>query len=236
MDFERDPCQGFLAIETSLVASFFVGSPQHKQILDSGESETCCFEWSPSFQNPPRQLVLKSTVLEVPIISLYVLVAIPNNATIHAIGSWTNATNEEAFLRSKLYFLRVPYCQTNMTARKTKASTRETHPPCGTLVNAEDRYTPSMNQKNRRKQVARTMFLCHTNIMTSVMRNMKLLWSHEAYKSSITSCDDGLAGNNARKGSNDKNRPIHTICMKAMSRSSEIGYNFINYPEKNLIQ
>uniref|UniRef100_A0A0V0GJ44 Putative ovule protein n=1 Tax=Solanum chacoense TaxID=4108 RepID=A0A0V0GJ44_SOLCH len=59
-----------------------------------------------------------------------------------------------------------------MTARKTKASTRETHPPCGTLVNAEDRYTPSMNQKNRRKQVARTMFLCHTKIMTSVVRNV----------------------------------------------------------------
>lgn len=59
-----------------------------------------------------------------------------------------------------------------MTARKTKASTREIHPPCGNLVNAEDRYTPSMNQKNRRKQVARTMLLCHTKIMTSVVRNV----------------------------------------------------------------
>uniref|UniRef100_A0A3Q7HJ75 Uncharacterized protein n=1 Tax=Solanum lycopersicum TaxID=4081 RepID=A0A3Q7HJ75_SOLLC len=203
-----------------------------------------------------RHVEFQCQVLKVPIISLYVLVAIPNNATIHSIGPWTNTTNEEAFLGSKLYFLRVPYCQTNMTARKTKASTRETHPPCETLVNAEDKYTPSMNQKNRRKQVARAMFLCHTKIMTSVMR---LLSSQEAYKSSITrftkkstlldlhitleeqsykafSCDDGLTGNNARKGSNDKNRPIYTICMKAMSSISEIGYNLINYPEKNLIQ
>ncbi|KAG5570538.1 hypothetical protein H5410_060304 [Solanum commersonii] len=41
---------------------------------------------------------LDEKVLKVSIVSLYVLVTISDNATVHAIGSWANATNEEALL------------------------------------------------------------------------------------------------------------------------------------------
>jgi hypothetical protein len=59
-----------------------------------------------------------------------------------------------------------------MMNMNTKANAIEVHPPCGTFMNDDDRYAPSIDPKNRRNNKASRIFFCHTKMMINAISHV----------------------------------------------------------------